>query len=154
MRSVYIGVMLVSVCAISACSGSEPEPTDGASRDAVYDKAIANNQFVKAMCLKWGNGAFTSQPIARCNCQIKLENTVLSKDEQKEREAFLKKVLEGYDSFAGSEQDLGFDPYFERVALQYAQQSNKSPIEMAKLLNPSNFDVELDSKIKDKCDHL
>lgn len=154
MRSIYIALVFIFVCVLFACSGSESEPTDDASLDAVYDKAIANNQFVKAMCLGWGDGPFTSRPIARCNCQIKLENTVLSSDEQKEREAFFKKVLEGYDQIFGSEKDLGFEPYLEDFALRYAQQSNRLPIEIAKLLNPANFDVQLESKIKDKCDHL
>lgn len=152
MRFVYIGVIFVSVSVISACSGSEPEPTDEASRDAVYDKAIANNQYVKAMCLKWGEGAFTSRPIARCNCQIKLENTVLSSEEQKEREAFFKNILEGYDRFQGSENDLGFEPYFEENAIRYAELSNRSAIDLAKLLNPANFNVELDSKMTKECE--
>ena len=86
--------------------------------------------------------------------QTKLENSALDESARKEREAFFKTTLENYARVEGTDRDVGFEPYFKDSAARYANLSNQGILEFLKVLNPANFDVELDSKIKDKCDHL
>lgn len=144
---VPLSLSVVATVALAACGGGKVE---GAARhkqiEALHDRAIKDGRYVEAMCLMWGDGAFSPQPQKFCQCQTRIENSAFPK-RKGERESFYKRVLEGYQQIEGTPQDTGFDPYTEQVF--YEMQSRIENLEY--LVNPAAFDETISQKIEKQC---